>query len=397
MDSYRRNSSRNRSSLLRCCSFLGALVAVGCASPGPPRAPSLNLPEPTRDLAATRTGNAVELHFTPPARSTDKLPLPGATTIGQICRQLEGQPCIPVPTSRTTVATTGPDSAHVPVTWTDTLPPALLQGTPRLLAYRVEFFSPSGRSAGPSIPAFTVTGPPLLPVDNLHAEGSREGVVLTWTRSSQSGEVLLKREDLEPNRPKAPPQRKRTSRIAPPIVWLGTNAASDSSSPQPRSLDTTALPNIPYRYVAQRRASIQLGNRSIELFSDLSAPILFTLREVYPPPAPTGLTAVGFFGTAALPDVPPTFAVDLIWQPVDDAGLTTGLAGYNIYRERMETTSTSTIEPPHPLNSAPLPTPAFHDTSANPAMPYRYRVTAVDAKGNESPATTVLLTPSSKR
>jgi hypothetical protein len=261
-----------------------------------------------------------------------------------------------------------------------------------LLAYRVEFFSPSGRSAGPSNPAFTVAGPAPLPVENLHAEGSRLGVVLNWNASSLPGDVLLKREDLGPDRHNATSQRKPATKTAPAIVWMGTSAASDSSSPQPRTLDTTALPDIPYRYIAQRRTSVQLGNRSIELLSDLSTPITFTLREIYPPPSPAGLTAVGFFGTPPLPDAPPTFAVDLIWQPVDDAGLTADLAGYNVYREAID----PTIDPRERLNPAPLPAPAFHDTSANPAMRYRYSVTAVDARGNESPAATVLLAPSSK-
>ena len=46
------------------------------------------------------------------------------------------------------------------------------------------------------------------------------------------------------------------------------------------------------------------------------------------------------------------------------------------------------------LNPAPVPVPSFHDPSASPAARYRYSVTAVDGKGNESPAATVLLEPS---
>jgi fibronectin type 3 domain-containing protein len=45
------------------------------------------------------------------------------------------------------------------------------------------------------------------------------------------------------------------------------------------------------------------------------------------------------------------------------------------------------------LNTLPIPQPAFHDTTADPAAIYRYSVTAVDAKGNESPSATATLTP----
>jgi hypothetical protein len=308
-----------------------------------------------------------------------------------LCRQLENQPCLPVQTSKATVATLTPNGTHNLVTWTDPLPPSLTEGPPRLLTYRVEFFSPASRSSGQSNPAFTAAGPPPLRVENLHAEGSRLGVVLTWNPANQPGNVTLKRENLAPAPPGPPTQRKPTTKPLSAIVWLGTNASSASTTP--RTLDTTALPDVPYRYIAQRRASVLLGNRSIELLSSFSAPITFTLHEIYPPPSPTGLTAVGFFTTPPLPDVPPTFAVDLIWQPVDSAGQIVGLAGYNVYREAID----PTIGPRDRLNPVPIPTPAFHDTSADPSARYRYTITSVDTNGNESPAATVLLEPSSSR
>jgi len=379
MDSSHQTNGQKSFEILGLATLMAALTIIGCASPGPPRAPSLNLPQPVRDLAVTRTGNQVELHFTAPSNSTDKLPLRGPIVIGQLCRQLDTAPCLPVPTSKATIPILSPTGTHNLITWTDPLPPDLTQGPPKLLTYRVEFFSPTNRSAGPSNPAVTVAGPPPPPVENLQAEGSRLGVILNWNPSTQPEEVLLKRENLAP---KPLPQPKPT----PPIIWLATNTTT------PRTLDTTALPDTPYRYTAQRRATVQIGNRSIQLLSALSDPLTFTLHEVYPPLPPTGLTAVSFFGRPPLPDVEPPFAVDLIWQPVDDAGLTAGLAGYNVYREAID----PTLDPRDKLNPTPLPTPAFHDTTADPTLRYRYSVTAVDTKANESPAATVILEPYSK-
>jgi hypothetical protein len=149
---------------------------------------------------------------------------------------------------------------------------------------------------------------------------------------------------------------------------------------------------VPYSYTAQRRITLQLGGHAIELRSSLSAAIPFILQEIYPPLEPTGLTAVGFFASEAA-NSSPTYAVDLIWQPVDDTGLLEGLAGYNIYREPVDAANIP-LKARTRLNAAPIRTPAFHDTTANPATRYRYSVSAIDSKGNESLTATVLLEPS---
>lgn len=392
MDSSHRSPARTPAIFLHSAAFAAVLALFGCASPGPPRAPTLSLPEPVRDLAVTRIGNTVELRFTAPTRTTDKLPIRGAIVTGQLCRELEHQSCQPVPSSKAAVNTVGPNGTRSSVTWIDTLPTDLTQGSPRLLAYRVEFFSPANRSAGPSTPAFTLTGPPPAPVGALSAEGSRLGVVLAWNASTQPGDVFLRREDLAPSFPKPHKAPGSPSAAKAPIVWLGTHDPNDSAASPNSTLDTSALPDTPYTYAAQRRLTVQLGGHSIELRSALSAPLNFTVREIYPPLAPTGLTAAGFFADAPTGTSSP-FAVDLIWQPTDEAGLLATLVGYNVYREPLSPAGEPT-SPRIRLNTSPVQLPAFHDTTANPATRYRYSVTAIDAKGNESPATTVLLEPS---
>jgi hypothetical protein len=389
MDSSRRSHTRTTTLLFQSAAVAAILATFGCASPGPPPAPTHNQPEPVRDLSVIRIGNTVELHFTAPARTTDKLPIRGGTVTGQLCRQLEHQSCQPVPSSKIAIETVGPNGTRNQAAWVDTLPEALTQGAPRLLAYRMEFFSPSGRSAGPSAPAFSIAGLAPATVRDLHAEGSRLGVLLQWDTSSQLADVVLEREDLAPTQPK-PHKSKAISTSA---VWLGTHGPNDNDVQPNRTLDTTALPDVPYRYTAERRVTLQLEGHSIELRSALSGPVTFTLHEAYPPPAPTGLNAVGFFTSAPTNGSTASFAVDLIWQPVDDAGLLAGLAGYNVYREPLNSTGNPTANRTR-LTPTPTPTPAFHDTTASQSTPYRYSVTAIDAKGNESPAVTVLLQPS---
>ena len=132
-----------------------------------------------------------------------------------------------------------------------------------------------------------------------------------------------------------------------------------------------------------RERTVQLGGRTLKLRSEMSAPVEFTLREVYAPAAPTAANVAGYFtGTA------PLYAVDLIWQPVND----TALAGYNVYRQHVDANGT-TLGARNKLNAAIVPMPAFHDATAKPTERYRYDVTAVDAKGNESAATTVIAEP----
>src|SRR6202035_3770549 len=52
---------------------MGALVWLsGCASIGPPEAPSLELPKPPTDLHATRKGDKVTLTWSVHSRTTDR-------------------------------------------------------------------------------------------------------------------------------------------------------------------------------------------------------------------------------------------------------------------------------------------------------------------------------------
>ena len=170
------------------------------------------------------------------------------------------------------------------------------------------------------------------------------------------------------------------------MVWLttapqadplaGDSAVADPVQPARDgiTLDTTALDDEPYRYTAERRLSVLLGGRTLELRSEVSAPVEVTLRDIYPPAAPTDLSAASFDH--------PKPAIDLIWQPVDDPRL----AGYNVYRDNGDGNKTR-------LNPAPVPLPAFHDDTVTVGQRYRYSVTAVDAKGNESAAAVTTIDP----
>jgi hypothetical protein len=379
-------SKRRREKTSRDTAY-GALLAIGlltgCASPGPPRSPSLNLPQPVSDLVVSRTGNLIELSFTIPHLSTDKLPLFDAhhhkpTSLnGTICRELKPAPCVPV--GNIAPILTAVD--HAMFTWHETLPENLSDGPPHLLSYRVEFVNRSGKSAGKSNAAYTAAGSAPVAVVDLHAQGTRGGVLLQWQRDLSTAEILLHRIDL------APKSTTTSTKTKMPVVssakandlWLNANSS------QARTLDASVTANVPYRYTAVRRVLLTLDRHRVEVQSEFSPAVDFTLNQMYAPASPTGLYATGF--------TPPDgshFAVDLIWQPVSDAGVTPALAaplaGYNVYREPLDGSGTKTR-----LTSTPMPQPSFHDVTAEPKVRYRYSVTAIDGNGNESGAATLML------
>ena len=354
---------------------LSSLFTTGCASPGPPRAPSLNLPQPVSDLAASRTGDTVELRFTLPHLSTDRLPLYNLrhhriSLPATVCRSLATGDCIRIATLN--IALSAAD--HTPYIWHESLPADLTAGPPRLLRYQVDFLSPAGRSAGPSNTALTAAGPAPRPVEGLSATGTRSGALIRWSPAT-SGDVLLHRTALVA-------ASKHTADL-----WLNTHAAD-------RTLDTSVTASVPYRYSATRRLILTFGANTVELRSSPSSPIDFTLHPIYPPATPTGLAATGFTPpTPAGSTEAPHYAIDLIWQPVNDGDTTAALAapltGYNVYRQPADGSS-----PRSRLNQAPVPEPSFHDPTADPTTPYRYSITAIDGNNNESKAATILVEPS---
>ena len=372
---FRRCSSLPPSHLTGIAAIFFVLALAGCANPGPPKAPSLFLPLPVADtkISASRMGNAVAVHFTVPARSTDNLPLRTPQLTGSLCRQLETGLCIPVTSlpARISVAAKGADGQPIQVTWRDTLPAELTTGPAHTIAYRVEFFNASGVSGGKSDAVIAAAGQAPASVSGLTAEGSRSGTILRWQPAAASaGDILIRREDIAAAM-KTPASNNHPE---PGVAWLTADSTSG------RVLDTSALPDVAYRYSALRRVKVQVGGRELEMRSEESAPVNFILREIYAPDTPTSLTAVGF-ATGSSP-----FAVDLIWQPVNE----TGVMGYNIYRQLINAQSLP-LGPRTRINSAKISLPAFHDTTADATSRYRYEITAIDGHGNEStPASTVL-------
>jgi len=344
--------------------------ALGCASPGPPRPPSLHLPRVVADLSAQRVGNAVTLHWTTPSRTTDDLEIKGPVT-AEVCREARPSPrasvCVPV---RMLTVTPGPTEAH------DPLPAARTVDPPTLLLYRVRLFNSNGRTAGPSPAAYSASGAAPPPIEQLRAVATRSGILIEWTPGPavevDLDRILIAKPATAPAKPATPaslPAIKHHVNLTPATpaevhLQTGDSTSSDTGG----TLDRNAQKGETYRYTAQRVRRVTLAGHALELRSEPSPAVTVTLTDIFPPDTPTGLAAI-----------PGVRSIDLSWDPVSGSDL----AGYIVYRQPAEPTG-APAGPSQRLTTAPVPGPAFSDRTAVPGQSYLYRVTAIDAAGNES-------------
>jgi hypothetical protein len=411
-----RKSPRNRlaSALPAALIATLAILTSGCASPGPPRPPSLNLPRPITDLTAERIGDKITLQWTTPAKTTDGLPIKGTIT-ARICRtSIAADPTAatttspPQPTPRpstkkssggkkSTAKPTRPTPISAactpiltlpvhpgPTTTTEALPESLTTDPVALLDYRVEIDNASSHSAGSSNPAYAAAGAAPIPIQSLRATAIPTGIMLQWTPtpSNPSTTVELDRLDTTPTTTK-PQQPKPSSSLQlaskeAPEVHLNANPTNNhqpTTTNQPAgTLDQTAHFGDTYTYTAQRVRTLQLNGHTLQIRSTISAPTTLTLRDTFPPATPTGLVAIPNQQPTPNNQQPPS--IDLSWEPNTEPDL----AGYYVYRRTASTPATR-------LTPTPLPGPAYRDTTAIPGQRYIYTITAIDTSGNESPPT----------
>ncbi len=281
------------------------------------------------DLAAVQRGARMIVHFTPPGRTTEGRPLAGPVKfdlrIGTAVTPFSAEAWAKQARAVSNLAVrNGLVETEIPSTdWT---------GRDVSLAVRV--IGPNGKESGWSnFVNLTVVPPPQTPAD-VKAEGTADGVRLTWQGAPGDFAVL------------------RRSGTAGGFAAVG-------EVQQNEYLDRTAEFGKPYTYLVQR--IVKLGdNRTVQ--SDLSAEVTITPKDIYPPAAPQGLRVVAGPGS-----------IELTWDrsPAPD------LAGYRVYRSAaggawQKIGETSQV-------------PTYSDRQIEGGKAYEYAVTAVDQAGNESP------------
>src|SRR5438105_8681665 len=103
--------------------ILSLALSAGCGTVGAPQPPSLHLPEPVRDLRASRKGDRVTLTWTQPTETTDHEAVGRWLGASNICRTISPRPstgemktCVqqvsqtqPLPAAKTAVTVTQSD------------------------------------------------------------------------------------------------------------------------------------------------------------------------------------------------------------------------------------------------------------------------------------------------
>jgi hypothetical protein len=355
--------------LLAVCGAVLAL-ATGCAVPGAPQPPSLRLPQTVNNLSAVRKGDRVVLSWSPPAESTDHLPIRWPTTT-RVCRVLNqfpvnqcGEAIAQIGTSD--LASSAPAARRPVVSFEDVLPSALI-APQNQATYAIEVVNQRGRSAGLSnqvrIPLVATEPPPA----SFRATLDAQGPLLQWdtvSRFAPSSEISCLLRIYRRASAAAGPATSRQSQGNTGFVLAaeqpcqpGAGEARDNSFEWEQEYD--------YKAVAVTVIATP-GLPAAEVEGDDSNLVHVVTHDIFPPAVPSGLQAV-FSSVGQKP------FIDLTWTPDTERDL----AGYIVYRR----TASSAFAV---VTAAPLTAPAWRDNDVHPGETYFYTVAAVDVRGNQS-------------
>jgi hypothetical protein len=224
--------------------------------------------------------------------------------------------------------------------------------------YVVRGMTRGGRPGSPSTRLAVPLVPPPPPAAALAASFTETAVAVTWLPPVlESGSAPMK---MAYNIYLAPPSNESTQ----------AEAAKPADAPTPlneKPLDLTSFehagvePGVEQCFVVRTVETV--AGAIVE--SDPSHRACVTPRDIYPPAAPKGLSAVAGPG-----------AINLIW----DANTEGDVAGYLILRAEAPG---DTLQP---LNSAPARDTRYRDTTVTAGARYIYAIVAVDRAGNRSAA-----------
>ncbi|HLJ88011.1 MAG TPA: hypothetical protein VKZ53_14410 [Candidatus Angelobacter sp.] len=349
------------------------LAATGCAVPGAPLPPSLNLPKPVHDLHAVRKGATANLSWSTPDETTDGdfIRKPGKMIVN---RRLQSNQNDRADTTFRAIDQPLPpplkDGPTRPATFTDDLSSLLHSNSPAFSSpasgspadfavYSVEAANGSGKSAGKSNQVLIPLVPTLPAPAALQVSAVPQGISISWQAESlpQNATHFSVEYAYKITR------RQEGAKQATQLQQISANNENF------QYIDTTIEWQKHYQYwvtpvTLWQQASGKESKGQVE--GDDSPIVSVYADDVFPPAVPSGLQAV-FSGIAEEP------FVDLTWTANSEADLD----GYQVYRH-------TEGAPPARITTAPVKPPAFRDTKTEKGKKYFYSVSAVDQRGNES-------------
>jgi hypothetical protein len=363
--------------------LVSSLWLSGCAAPGEPIERKPQVPTAIADLAGQQLGNDVVLTFTMPKETVEHRSLKQTPAI-EIYRKFE-----PASGSASSDVKAAPELIFtIPSAMVDhysqknhvRVASALDAGDLRQHAgwtasYTVRTRASIKKESADSNHADVRVYPVADPIEDVKAEVTHAGIVLTWT----------------------PPQ-KTPAGAAPPIAAYHIYRAeavpggqAEHESAANASVSVTEVPKlkVPFTRIGEtpeatfQDMQVEFGTayvysvRSLSQYPGVtlesadSKLIVVTPRDTFPPAAPQGLVVVLVAAQGNSPGY-----LDISWAISPE----TDIAGYNVYRSEQDGV------PGTRLNSELLLAPAFRDMNAEPGRHYVYTATAVDRAGNESRA-----------
>ena len=365
-------------------SALLVIAALACGKRGDPKPPVPVIPQATSDLVVTQRGPKIVLAWSYPSLTTSGKSLSGLrrVVVYRYVEELPAQqpardpnnllpgdvdPTAPQPAALfARVPSLAPtqfnrlkqkldsiEEANLPaatsgarLTYEDTPPFHATDGRPVRLTYSVVTEGVGARSDLSNLVTIVPIDVPVAPAA-LAAKAQAEGIVLTWSAPEKSVTGAAKPRVIGYNVYRLPEGQPEDDLAAP------INAAPIAAK---------SFTDVPAYGAFQYRVSAVATSDAPRIESDLSAPVTATYKDLLPPPAPTGVTALV-----------ETKAVRLVWDPVESADL----AGYRVYR-------TEAQFPPLLLTPGPVKETNFRDISPDLGISYNYSISAVDKSGNES-------------
>lgn len=354
-----------------CLALPGVVVLAGCALESNPEPPTLWMPVPVKNLTATRAGNEIQLRWTMPKETTDKLALKGDQK-AHFCWESEKGAMAAEPVFRAGLCVTAGDAAFAPGRPADfvvKMPAELVTGPPRAVSYFVELENPAGKTAGPSNGAWAGAGAAPEAVAGLQLEAQAAGVVLRWDPAAPEPGLVLRIQRTLVNggagkkssaehgseaNGEAPPE-EQTLEVPLDKEDLGV------------ALDHDATLDHIWSYQVERVLKGNVDGHALEIGGRPSGKVTIDAKDVFPPATPSGLVAVAD---------EQAHAIDLSWEPDTEADV----AGYVVYRRDVSAgTGVERIS-----GKAPVAAPSFSDAKVQAGHEYVYSVSAVDEDGNES-------------
>ncbi len=299
----------------------------GCGYIGPVLPPLLDIPQAVPYVNAVEYGDKILVEFTLPDLTTEGNPLRNV-------RSLEvrvGPSVNPFSTEEwAKSAKPYPVASPAPGPFTKEIPVADWLNKEVLISVRA--VGPKGKPAQWATVKLLSVHPPLATPAVFKADNVEPGVKLTWQGSAPKYRIFRAIGEATPER--------------------------FGESDRAEFIDDTTEYAKTYSYRVQAITDDLHG-------SEVSAPVTITPTDTFPPAVPGALTAILGVNT-----------IELAWTRNTEKDF----KGYNVYR--------STDGGPFEKIAEGVPAPTFSDSKIEAGKKYRYEVSAVDLKGNESPRST---------